>query len=233
MSQGPKSEPASPRDACLRIRKAAFRLFGTKGYTRTSLQDIADEADVNKSIVYYYFDSKEALYSALLAESAEHLRQDLSGAVAAVQPEGGPAKSSCVAVLGALVERLVSLARENRESVRFFLAHIFAPDGDRPPLSMDTVEQVAPRLLRPLIEAALQRGELSGIADDLLRLLLGALHYSIIRHLKNPTEEPLPPGLGERITMAAIAGFRPLRAPRRRASTAASGHQTKKGNHRV
>ena len=70
-----------PLEARQRITQAAFRLFGKKGYTCTSVQDIADAAAVKKSIVYYYFGSKEGLYKALLSESSLHLESFLSQAL--------------------------------------------------------------------------------------------------------------------------------------------------------
>src|SRR5262249_37937952 len=115
-----------PADASARIRRAAFRLFGHKGYSRTSIQDIADAADVQKSILYYYFRNKEELYLALLRESVEILRTILLPALTRAREQavraGGTA--SCETLLGVLAETLLSLARDNRESVRFFFAHV-------------------------------------------------------------------------------------------------------------
>ena len=75
---------AQPLEARKRISQAAFGLFGRKGYTCTSVQDIANAAEVKKSIVYYYFGSKEGLYQALLSESSAHLETFLSQALTGV-----------------------------------------------------------------------------------------------------------------------------------------------------
>src|SRR5215470_7747042 len=100
-------------EARQRISQAAFRLFGSKGYSCTSIQDIADAAEVKKSIVYYYFTSKEGLYQALLSESSTNLRGFLDQALAKQQKRGSEAQ------LAAIAELLIGLSRDNRESVRF------------------------------------------------------------------------------------------------------------------
>jgi AcrR family transcriptional regulator len=55
------------------ILEAAGRLFGERGYAHVTLDEIAVEADVTKPILYRHFDSKKALYLALL----ERHRDDL------------------------------------------------------------------------------------------------------------------------------------------------------------
>ncbi len=62
--------PAERRELVL---EAAGRLFGERGYAHTSLDQIAAAAGVTKPILYRHFDSKKALYLALL----ERHRDDL------------------------------------------------------------------------------------------------------------------------------------------------------------
>jgi len=49
-----------------RIIKAAVQLFSEKGFDGTRVSDIADLADVNKALIYYYFDGKEDILDILL-----------------------------------------------------------------------------------------------------------------------------------------------------------------------
>jgi len=46
----------------------AKKLFYSQGYARTSVRDIADAVGVAKGTFYYYFDSKQAILEALVAE---------------------------------------------------------------------------------------------------------------------------------------------------------------------
>lgn len=48
------------------ILDAAERLFARQGFTATTIKQIANEAKVNSALLYYYYDSKETLYRAML-----------------------------------------------------------------------------------------------------------------------------------------------------------------------
>jgi hypothetical protein len=133
-----------------------------------------------------------------------HLRTFLDQALASAAPSR---KKGSETQMAAIAEMLIGLARDNRESVRFFLSHIFAPDADRPPSSTDQCMQEPSRLIHQIAATAVHSGELAGDPSELERLVFGAVQYSIIRHLRSPAEEPLEPGLGQRIVRAAVRGF--------------------------
>ena len=48
------------------ILDAAERLFARQGFTATTIKQIGTEAGVNPALLYYYYDSKETLYRAML-----------------------------------------------------------------------------------------------------------------------------------------------------------------------
>ncbi|AEQ52686.1 TetR/AcrR family transcriptional regulator [Pelagibacterium halotolerans] len=54
-----------------RITEAAFRLFVVRGYEATTLQQIADEVNMTKGAIFFYFQSKENLLLHLLASAEE------------------------------------------------------------------------------------------------------------------------------------------------------------------
>ncbi len=49
-----------------RILKASAKLFAEKGFDGVSIDELAGEAKINKSMIYYYFTSKEGLLTSLL-----------------------------------------------------------------------------------------------------------------------------------------------------------------------
>lgn len=51
----------------VQIIEVAERLFASKGFSGTSVRDIAQEADVNVAMISYYFGSKEKLIEALFS----------------------------------------------------------------------------------------------------------------------------------------------------------------------
>jgi AcrR family transcriptional regulator len=58
------------------IEAAAARLFAQRGYTATTVEDIAVEAGVSKPMLYRHFESKKDLHIRLL----EHRRDELAAA---------------------------------------------------------------------------------------------------------------------------------------------------------
>lgn len=76
MSSPSESESASPPSSRRRRKEArpseltaaALDLFVDKGYAATRLDDVAARAGVSKGTLYLYFDSKEALFKAVVEE---------------------------------------------------------------------------------------------------------------------------------------------------------------------
>lgn len=78
MARKSKEDTEKTRESLL---LAALKIFSDKGYTRTSLKDIADEAGVTRGAVYWHFRDKAHLFEAL----SDHIKtkvhpefQDLS-----------------------------------------------------------------------------------------------------------------------------------------------------------
>lgn len=59
------------------IRAAATRLFASRGFEGTSLQDIASAVGVTKQTLLYHYPSKEALRRAVLDQVLSHWRERL------------------------------------------------------------------------------------------------------------------------------------------------------------
>jgi TetR/AcrR family transcriptional regulator len=59
-----------------RILNAAIRQFSANGLAGARTEQIAEEAGVNKALLYYYFKSKEELYAAALEAVIESIRAD-------------------------------------------------------------------------------------------------------------------------------------------------------------
>lgn len=105
-------EPLTPkaRDTRARILHTALRLFRERGFERTTLRDVAREADASLGLVYRYFDSKEALIHELYAE----LSGEFAARVAHLPPGRWPERASAAldvsfAVLGPHRDTLAAL----------------------------------------------------------------------------------------------------------------------------
>lgn len=59
----------------------ALKAFGTHGYHDTSMNQVAEAAGITKPVVYQHFDSKHALYLALLVDIGHQLRTAIGAAL--------------------------------------------------------------------------------------------------------------------------------------------------------
>jgi AcrR family transcriptional regulator len=77
MGEMPRKANVRPDDPGReRMLEAALALFGERGYHATSIVEIGERADISKSVLYHYFDSKAKLYEAVIeAETRELLRR--------------------------------------------------------------------------------------------------------------------------------------------------------------
>jgi AcrR family transcriptional regulator len=68
-----KGDTKSQQSAATRadIVAAALRLFATRGFASTSIAEIAGAAGITKGAIYWHFDSKESLFSAILSQIRE------------------------------------------------------------------------------------------------------------------------------------------------------------------
>jgi len=55
----------------LSIKDAAKKIFLRKGFSGARMQDIADEAGINKALLHYYFRSKEKIFDQVFQEALE------------------------------------------------------------------------------------------------------------------------------------------------------------------
>lgn len=63
------------------LLEAAKKLFAERGFQATTIADVARTAGVSYGVVYWYFDSKEDLFHALMAEEETRLRERISSSV--------------------------------------------------------------------------------------------------------------------------------------------------------
>ena len=73
-----RHQPQAERRA--QIMRAALSLFVESGYLNTRMEDVAKRAQLSKGAVYFYFDSKRALFNALVDEAHHDMVRFLEAA---------------------------------------------------------------------------------------------------------------------------------------------------------
>jgi TetR/AcrR family transcriptional regulator len=64
--------PVIPASTESKILEAAKKVFFSRGFDGTSMQQIANEAGINKSLLHYYFRNKEKLFTTVFAYAFQH-----------------------------------------------------------------------------------------------------------------------------------------------------------------
>ena len=91
------------------ILRAASAAFAERGFAATSMDDVATAAGITRLIVYRHFDTKEALYEAVLQHVRDRLAEE--GAAPAARGES------------AAVRALLTVGREDAAGVNLLLRH--------------------------------------------------------------------------------------------------------------
>lgn len=104
---------------------AARGLFFSKGYEDTSVRDILDavgEKSVSPSVFYYYFDSKETLYQAVMEDYIDHY---IAGLQEALADDTHPIETKMAILLDEMIRTLLESqpAIQKSDSIqnRFFV----------------------------------------------------------------------------------------------------------------
>ena len=85
------------------LMAAALELFVEKGFAGTRLDDVAARAGVSKGTLYLYFDSKEALFKAVIQEGIVPILEDGAGLV---ESFGGTSSDLLRALIGNWWQRI-------------------------------------------------------------------------------------------------------------------------------
>lgn len=144
-------KPVQDLPAEERIIVAARSVFLRKGYTGARMQDIADEAGINKALLHYYFRSKEKLFEVIFREAFDLLIPKVVDIFAS--------DSHFFDKLRAFVSVYVNMAMENPYIPLFVLNQLHTnPDQFRKPFAA-----VAKRIPLPQFREEISRAVKQGI----------------------------------------------------------------------
>lgn len=134
------------------IIDAALKLFGEKGYERTSITDIAKAIGVAQGLCYRYFPSKEALFDSAIKQYADVLVEQM------ISSEKGENKT-----LRQIIEDM-PFVMEERDTKYYSVFHGAENKKFHNQLTLEVCEKLVP-IVGKLLQQAQQRGEIQ--FDDL------------------------------------------------------------------
>ena len=134
------------------IIDTALRLFGEKGYEKTSITDIAKAIGVAQGLCYRYFPSKEALFDRAIEQYADVLVEQMVSS-----------KADENLTLRQMIEAMPS-AMEDRDTKFYPVFHGAENKKFHDQLTLKVCEKLVP-VVEKLLQHARQRGEIQ--FDDL------------------------------------------------------------------
>lgn len=177
------------------ILEAAFDVFSEKGFAAARLDDIATRAGVSKGALYLYFETKEALFQAMirervapnlfaLIEAAKGFDGRFSDLIGLLLPRAAQALQASGA--GKVVKIVIGESRNFPELARFWRTEVVGP---------------ALSALTELVARGQARGEIRSGEPRLIAMsVLGPMMLGVI------WREVMEPVGGEPLDLEALAG---------------------------
>lgn len=150
------------------ILDAAVELFSARGFNAVSMREIASSAGVSKANIYHHFDSKEALYRAILEQSA----RELSGLVESLAQGRGSYASRITEFAAGHLQHLEA----NSLASRLIIREAFSGDDESSRFLVDQVFGSIFERIVSIFRTGQQAGALRSDLDPALcaTLLMGA-----------------------------------------------------------
>jgi AcrR family transcriptional regulator len=186
---------ASASDRLLFAAEAQFRRFG---YRRTTIDDITADAGTGKGSLYLHFESKLAVYLAVVEASLERFVSTASGLLDGTGPV--PAR------LRALVELTINHYGQDELLQASLFGNGSLVDGDVARRAADIQRTRIRRLLRELLAAGQREGTVRGDIDiDVAAAVVFEIGWAVVRSaLEGSSQIPLELALN---TLNQIVGL--------------------------
>lgn len=185
-------------DGAKKILVGAAHVFSRRGYSAASVRQLAEAAKMSIPMMYYYFESKEAVFEALLAEASRYVTEKVTEPAMAAPPREA---------LDLYIKGHIHVALENPLIIRTVFAAFFGPEEGAPPIHKFK-EESHDRQMQWLLELVPKIGKLrEGFSDLFVAMLIDRMQHGLImsvRHLDDPKFSAYRPLLEASLTDEAI-----------------------------
>lgn len=191
------------------IMAAAKEVFARKGFHATTIADIAKQAGLAYGLIYWYFDSKDDLFHALMAVEEEALRAHLTAALAAgggAESAGGEAAFR--AFLQAAVQATFEFFEADKATVKLLFRDAYAL-GDRFEKHLGGIYERFIDDIETFIVAAQQRGEVVTAPPRMVAYTLAALVGQLAHRRLSTDEEVTAAQVADFVVSLVLDGLRP------------------------
>jgi TetR/AcrR family transcriptional regulator len=181
-----------------RLLETAIGLFAEKGYAGTSVREIVERAGVSKPVLYYYFQSKEGLFLAIL-DMAENLQKQLLSEI--LESEGNALDRLLI-----LYRRVYAGIDEHRSLYKMIHGLISGPSQGAPDYDFTRYHRHMINAICKIYNAALDGGQVKKIAaEEVAYLVLSLIDFCI--HMDQVQPQASDPQRPERLLRMAFQGI--------------------------
>ena len=181
-----------------RLLETASHLFAEKGYASTSVREIVAQAGVSKPVLYYYFQSKEGLYYAILNWGAK-VQQKIIDEVFEAS--------------GTVQDRIIFLYRRIYEEIKeyqglYAMIHglLYGPPQGAPEYDFPNFHRQMFEAVKRICFEGLSSGEFKKAdVDEIAFLVLSLIDFSL--NLEKIQPELTDPQRPERLLRLAFQGL--------------------------
>ena len=181
-----------------RLLETAIGMFAEKGYAGTSVREIVERAGVSKPVLYYYFQSKEGLFLAIL-DMAENMQKQLLSGV--LKSEG-----SVLDRLLVLYRRVYAGIDEHRSLYKMIHGLISGPPQGAPDYDFTRYHRHTINAICEIYNAGVDSGEVKKIAaEEVAYLILSVIDFCL--HMDQLHPQSSDPQRAERLLRLAFKGI--------------------------
>lgn len=194
------------------IMAAAKEVFARKGFHATTIADIAKQAGLAYGSIYWYFDSKQELFHALMAVQEVALRTRVAAALNELGglPDRAGASFGALlkAVLTASVQATFEFFEADKATVKLLFRDAYAL-GDRFEKHLAGIYERFIDDIEAIIVAAQQRGEMVSAPPRMVAYTLAALVGQLAHRRLRTDDDVTAAQVADFVVSLVLDGLRP------------------------
>ncbi len=156
------------QDTRTHIAQVAIKLFAHQGFDGTSIRDIAETSGVTKPSLYYYFNSKEDLYSTVIHEVYDTFIHELHEII--------ESKLNFLDRFKQVVQYYIDDCEKNDDIIRLIFGALFSPRRNKSVVDIIELEKRHVNLLKEFFVEGIEGGYIRETAiEPLVFHFLGSI----------------------------------------------------------
>jgi AcrR family transcriptional regulator len=188
------------------IMAAAKRVFARKGFHDTTIADIAKQAGLSYGSVYWYFESKDELFDALMAVEEAALRSHIGAAVSG--PDGAGPHRALRGLLRAAVRATLEFFEADKATVKLLLRDPSAL-GERFERHLGGIYERFVDDIETFVVAAQERGEVVAAPPRMVGYTLAALVGQLAHRRLDTDDDVTAAQVADFVVALVLDGLRP------------------------